>query len=99
MTAAELKKAGERIENLARLINVREGIGTRKHDTLPYKIMNEPLPDKIANGAVVNNEEFQLGLDDYYQVRGWTKEGIPTHEKLNELGLQDFAYMTKKGEA
>jgi len=100
MTAAELKKAGERIENLARLVNIREGIGTREHDTLPYKIMNVPLPDGgAANGAVVSKEEFQLGLDDYYEVRGWTSEGIPTVEKLNELGLQEFAEMTKKGGA
>jgi aldehyde:ferredoxin oxidoreductase len=99
ITAAELKKAGERIENLARLINIREGIGTREHDTLPYKIMNVPLPDNLANGAVVSVEEFQLGLDDYYEVRGWTKEGIPTTEKLNELGLQEFAEITKKGGA
>jgi aldehyde:ferredoxin oxidoreductase len=98
ITAAELKKAGERIENLARLFNVREGIGTREHDTLPYKIMNAPLPDTIAKGACVSNEEFQLGLDDYYEVRGWTKEGIPTAEKLNELGLQQFASMAKGGE-
>jgi aldehyde:ferredoxin oxidoreductase len=99
ITAAELKKAGERIENLARLINIREGIGTREHDTLPYKIMNVPLPDRIANGAVVGKEEFQLGLDDYYEVRGWTNEGIPTIEKLDELGLQEFADIAKKGGA
>jgi aldehyde:ferredoxin oxidoreductase len=61
--------------------------------------MNVPLPDSLANGAVVSNEEFQLGLDDYYEVRGWTKEGIPTVEKLNELGLQEFAQITKKGGA
>ncbi len=97
ISAAELRKAGERIENLARLVNIREGIGTREHDTLPYKIMNVPLSDGIAKGAVVNNEEFQLGLDDYYEVRGWTSQGIPTIEKLNELGLQEFAEITKKG--
>ena len=99
MTAAELRKAGERIENLARLFNVQEGIGTREHDTLPPKIMTVPIPDEgVAKGACVNNEEFQLGLDDYYEVRGWTKEGIPTVEKLNELGLQQFVYTTKGGE-
>jgi aldehyde:ferredoxin oxidoreductase len=100
MSAEELRKAGERIENLARLVNIREGIGTREHDTLPYKIMNVPLPDDgPAKGAVVSKEEFQLGLDDYYEVRGWTKEGIPTVEKLNELDLQEFAEMAKKGGA
>jgi aldehyde:ferredoxin oxidoreductase len=100
MTAAELRKAGERIENLARLYNLREGIGTREYDTLPPKIMTVPIPDDgVAKGVYVNNDEFQLGLDDYYSVRGWTKEGIPTTDKLNELDLREFAYMTKRGEA
>jgi aldehyde:ferredoxin oxidoreductase len=61
--------------------------------------MNAPLPDSLAKGAVVSVEEFQFGLDDYYDVRGWTKQGIPTMEKLNELGLQEFAEITKKGGA
>jgi aldehyde:ferredoxin oxidoreductase len=96
MTAAELKKDGERIENLARLFNLREGKGTREHDTLPYKIMNEPIPDEgPMKGACVNNEEFQLGLDDYYSVRGWTAEGIPTAEKLAELNLSEFSHIKK----
>ena len=91
MTAAEMKKAGERIEVLARVFNIREGKGTREHDTLPWKIMNVPVPDEgIAKGVCVNNDEFQLGLDDYYKVRGWTREGIPTPEKLKELNLEQF---------
>jgi len=100
MTAEELDKAGERIENLARLFNIREGKGTRKYDTLPWKIMNVPVPDEgPAKGAVVNEEEFQLGLDDYYEARGWTKDGIPTVEKLNELGLGEYAYIVQGGKA
>src|SRR5512136_2112772 len=99
ITAAELKKAGERIENLARLVNIREGIGTREHDTLPYKIMNVPLPDEgPAKGVVVSEEEFQIGLDDYYAVRGWTPDGIPTAEKLAELGLGDLTYIVQKAQ-
>ena len=91
MTAAELKKTGERIEVLARVFNYREGKGTREHDTLPWKIMNVPVPDEgVAKGAFVNNEEFQLGLDDYYKVRGWTKDGVPTPEKLRELNLEKY---------
>ena len=100
MTAEELDKAGERIENLARLFNIREGKGTRKYDTLPWKIMNVPVPDEgPAKGAVVNEEEFQLGLDDYYEARGWTKDGIPTVEKLNALGLGEYAYIVQGGKA
>jgi aldehyde:ferredoxin oxidoreductase len=97
VTADELQKIGERINNLARLFNVREGVGTREHDTLPSKIMNVPIPDEgPAKGAVVNQEEFDIGLDDYYAVRGWTHNGVPTVEKLNELGLGEFSKIVKK---
>ncbi len=97
MTPEELLKAGERINNLARVLNIREGKGTRKYDTLPWKIMNVPVPDEgVAKGAVVNQKEFDIGLDDYYSVRGWTKEGIPTPEKLKELGLGDLISIVEK---
>jgi aldehyde:ferredoxin oxidoreductase len=87
-----LRKAGERINNLARLFNLREGMGTRAFDTLPPKIMTVPIPDEgAAKGAVVSHEEFQLGLDDYYEVRGWTRNGVPTPKKLSELNLQEYA--------
>jgi aldehyde:ferredoxin oxidoreductase len=100
MTPEELDKAGERIENLARLFNIREGKGTRKDDTLPWKIKNAPVPeDGPAKGAVVSEEEFQVGLDDYYEARGWTLEGVPTVEKLNELGLGEYASIVKGGKA
>ncbi len=96
MTAEELDKDGERIENLARLFNVREGKGTREYDTLPWKIKNTPVPEEgPAKGVVVSDEEHQLGLDDYYAARGWTSDGVPTVEKLNELGLGDYAYIVK----
>jgi aldehyde:ferredoxin oxidoreductase len=96
MTAAELDKDGERIENLARLFNTREGKGTREYDTLPWKIENVPVPEEgPAKGVVVNEEEFQLGLDDYYAARGWTSDGVPTVEKLEELGLGEYAHIVK----
>ncbi len=98
-TADELRKAGERINNLARLFNIREGVGTREFDTLPPKIMSVPIPDEgVAKGAVVNKDEFEIGLDDYYAVRGWTREGIPTIEKLDELDLSEYGHIVKKGE-
>jgi len=100
MTAAELDKDGERIENLARLFNFREGKGTREYDTLPWKIKNAPVPEEgPAKGAVVSEEELQVGLDDYYAARGWTSDGVPTVEKLNELGLGEYAGIVKGGEA
>jgi aldehyde:ferredoxin oxidoreductase len=96
MTAEELDKAGERIENLARLFNIREGKGTREYDTLPWKIKNTPVPDDgPAKGVCVSDEEFQLGLDDYYAARGWDINGVPTPEKLEEVGLEADAYVVK----
>ena len=97
MTAEELAEAGERINHLARVINIREGKGTRSDDTLPWKIMNYPVPDEgIAHGVVVNQKEFDIGLDDYYEVRGWTKDGIPTPETLKRMGLDDLVPIVKK---
>ena len=96
MTAEELDKDGERIENLARLFNIREGRGTREYDTLPWKIKNVPVPEEgPAKGVCVSNEELQIGLDDYYAARGWNSDGVPTVEKLEELGLGEYAYVVK----
>ena len=96
MEPDELNVIGERIENLARLFNIREGKGTREYDTLPWKIKNTPVPDEgPAKGVCVSDEELQLGLDEYYAARGWTSDGVPTVEKLNELGLGDYAHIVK----
>jgi aldehyde:ferredoxin oxidoreductase len=63
---------------------------------LPWKIKNCPVPEEgPAKGVVVSDEEHQLGLDEYYVARGWTSDGVPTVEKLNELGLGDYAYIVK----
>ncbi len=90
ITAEEMKKSGERINTIARLINIREGLG-RKDDTLPWKVMNMPIPDEgPVKGSVVTQEELDLLLDDYYKSRGWTLEGVPTAAKLKELGMDSL---------
>ncbi|MGB9842262.1 MAG: aldehyde ferredoxin oxidoreductase family protein [Candidatus Bathyarchaeales archaeon] len=90
MTAEELKKSGERINTIARVINVREGL-SRKDDTLPWKVMNMPIPDDgPVKGAVVTQAELDLLLDDYYESRGWTLEGVPKVAKLKELAMDDL---------
>jgi len=90
MTPEELQRSGERINNVARIFNIREGLG-RKDDTLPWKVMNQPITDEgPAKGAYVSQKELDLLLDDYYEARGWTKEGIPTIEKLKELAMDDL---------
>jgi len=93
MSPDELQKAGECINTLGRLINTREGL-TRKDDTLPWKVMHVPIPDEgPSKGSFVSQEDLDLLLDDYYEVRGWNNDGIPTVEKLRELGMEDLAYI------
>jgi aldehyde:ferredoxin oxidoreductase len=95
MTPEELKMAGERINTVGRLINIREGFG-RKDDTLPWKVMNEPIPDEgPVKGAFVTQEELDLLLDDYYESRGWTLEGVPKTEKLKEIGMSELESIVK----
>ena len=95
VTAEDMRLAGERINNVARLFNVREGLG-RKDDTLPYKVMHLPVPDEgPSKGAYVTQKELDFLLDDYYETRGWTKDGIPTTEKLRELGMDDLISIVK----
>jgi aldehyde:ferredoxin oxidoreductase len=95
----ELSMAAERINTLARLINIREGL-SRKDDTLPWKVMNVPIPDDgPAKGAIVTQDELDLMLDDYYEVRGWTFEGVPKTAKLKELGMEELTGLVAGKEA
>ena len=58
--------------------------------------MHVPIPDEgVAKGSFVSQKELDLLLDDYYEVRGWTKDGVPTIEKLNELGMKDLVHIVK----
>ena len=77
---------GDRIYNLERLFNLREGF-SRKDDSLPKRMLTEPLHTRGApgEGEIVRNQDGFL--DRYYQMRGWSREGIPSSEKLQELGL------------
>lgn len=82
----EFMKIGERIWNLERLFNLRAGF-TRKDDTLPPRLLKEPIKTGPSKGEI---EELDKMLDDYYRVRGWDKDGVPTKEKLEELGLSEL---------
>jgi aldehyde:ferredoxin oxidoreductase len=82
-TLEGLLKIGERIWNLERLWNERAGL-TGKEDTLPKRILEEPIPSGPAKGQVNKLGEM---LPEYYRLRGWDTEGRITQEKLKELGL------------
>ncbi len=80
-----LRRMGEKIVCLERVFNVREGF-SRKDDTLPVRMLAEPLKNAgPSTGMVVQN--FDGILDLYYDMVGYTRLGIPSREKLKELGL------------
>ncbi|MFC1996274.1 aldehyde ferredoxin oxidoreductase family protein [Chloroflexota bacterium] len=84
-TPAEIMQAAERIYNLERLFLIGAGTGG-DDDTLPHRMLHEPLPDGPAKGKVV---ELDRMLPEFYAARGWDEDGVPTKEKLDELGLGD----------
>lgn len=84
-TADDIMKVGERIYNLERAFNVREGRNWK--DTLPKRLLEEPLPEGPKKGQVLRLNEM---LEEYYAIRGWVG-GKPTKEKLKELGLTKAA--------
>jgi aldehyde:ferredoxin oxidoreductase len=86
MGVPELERIGERVINLERLFNVREGV-RRKDDVLPWRVMHEPIPDGPSAGMHCPPDELSMMLDRYYALRGWDADGVPTRERLGTLGL------------
>lgn len=85
---SDLMAIGERIISLERLILNREGL-RRADDYLPWRTMEEPLPEGPAKGSVLTREMYDVMLDEYYQLRGWDRDGVPTSEILEKLGVID----------
>ena len=83
-TVEEVEKAGERIFNAERQFMVKAGF-SRKDDTLPDRLLKDPMPEGPSKGLVVHLDKM---LNEYYKLRGWDQNGIPTKEKLRELGLE-----------
>jgi aldehyde:ferredoxin oxidoreductase len=89
---------GERVFNLQRCINVREGI-TRKDDMIPFGL-TQPATTGSAKGVAVTN--YEAMLDEYYKLREWSRNGIPKTDKLKSLGLHMciepmLSYLEKEG--
>lgn len=82
----ELIRVGERVWNLERLYNLREGFSAAD-DTLPPRLLVEAVADGPSQGWVSHLEPMST---EYYRARGWTPQGVPTQEKLQELELQDL---------
>jgi aldehyde:ferredoxin oxidoreductase len=80
-----------RVETLARLFNLREGI-SREDDCLPPRFW-QPEPNGPAKGmaAFMSQQDFSSALERFYGLRGWDVNGVPTEETLERLGLTDLA--------
>lgn len=84
-TVEEVLACGERIWNLERLFNLHEGLDPESEDTLPKRLLEEPIPEGPAKGKLSRLKEM---LPEYYNLRGWDAKGIPTGKKLEDLGLK-----------
>ena len=93
----DLREAGERITNLKKLFNLREG-WQRADDTLPPRVLTEPLPTGVASGTTLSADELEAMIASYYAARGWTAEGHIPLEKLEELGIPHLASPIAMGE-
>ncbi len=78
-----LMEVGERIWNMERKFNLEAGL-TAKDDTLPKRILKEAAKTGPAKGLVSGLDKM---LPEYYELRGWTEEGVPKEETLSRLGL------------
>jgi len=87
ISSRELRTTAERIYTLERMLLVGDGI-SRKDDTLPKRYFEEPIPEGPAKGAVIERQDFDSMLDEYYRLHGWDKDGIPAKRTLNRLGIQ-----------
>jgi aldehyde:ferredoxin oxidoreductase len=88
-------RLGERIWNLTRQFNLREGLDPAE-DTLPKRFMQDPLPSGPQKGHHFTAKEMDFMLKDYYSVRGWDEQGRPTTETLESVGVKDLPEFEKK---
>ena len=86
ITPEELMETGERIWNMQRLFIKRE-TGVMREGDIPPSIYFEPQPLEPLKGEKLDRDEYDRALDDYYDIRGWTHEGVPTAETLERLKL------------
>ena len=88
VTVGEVLLMGERMNNLCRCFNAREGL-KRDDDCLPPRLTEDPLPDGPSRGERLTRDQLKEMLDNYYELRGWDRiTGNPTAAKLKELGLE-----------
>jgi len=85
----DLETVGERAWNVVRLFNLREGFD-REDDSLPERLKRPLESGGPADGNHLTDEAFTEMLDEYYELRGWNEEGVPTAETVERLGIESF---------
>jgi aldehyde:ferredoxin oxidoreductase len=85
-TEDELLTAAQRVLTLERAFNVARGI-RRKDDTPPKRLFEIPIRSGVLKGEVLDKEQFDRMLSEYYALRGYDEDGIPEEETFNKLGL------------
>jgi aldehyde:ferredoxin oxidoreductase len=86
-SADYLSLVGEKVYNLERCFNIREGF-SRKDDALPKRMYTEPLEGGMRDGEIIRKPD--VIIDEYYEARGWDKNGVPTKATLKRLGLEEL---------
>jgi aldehyde:ferredoxin oxidoreductase len=94
MSMEEFYRLGERIWNLQKLFNLGAGL-TRADDTLPERCFTEPVLGETSEGSIIDRKEFEAMLDEYYTVRGWDSQGIPSRETLTKLNISAYAKLVR----
>ena len=90
LSVEDVEAIGERIYNLERLINAARGVADRDADTLPHRVMSEPISDGPAEGMYCPPEELDSMLETYYAFRGWNDNGHPPTETVARLDMADI---------
>ena len=83
-TPQDMEDVAVRVINIARAFNQREGF-TRKHDTIPMRLVNEALATGPAAGQKIPQEAFESMLDQYYEILGWSSDGIVPESIISKL--------------
>jgi len=94
LSPTELERTGERITTLKKSFNIREG-WKRSDDCLPPRLLEVAASARKGKAGELAEAKLKAMLDDYYEARGWTAEGLVPHQKLRELGLDGPPAMGK----
>ena len=87
-TPRDILAVGERAQHLSRMFNLREGFSV-DDDKLPKRVMKAFKNGPLA-GQEITDEAFSSARQMWYELMGWTPDGVPTAERLAELGIDDL---------